>query len=279
MRLADSHIHLFRDGYSDSYGAAWANRDEVALYDSLRAIHDIEYSLVVGFEGHEKFAGNNAALASWAQQHRWIAPLAYSAADNPPTIASLQVNQGNSFVGISLYLMNAQVADALSAWPIETLEWLNAQRQIISINTNPETLPHLMPFIEKTVGCHILISHLGLPGAYAAPPASTEVQSRLEPLLSAARFPHVQVKLSGFYALTKPSHDYPHRSAHPFVRQLHEVYGAERLLWGSDFSPSLEHVSFAQTIDTVAQLGWNPAEKEAVMGGNLRRILKQAGGR
>ena len=37
-----------------------------------------------------------------------------------------------------------------------------------------------------------------------------------------------QVKLSGFYALTTPSHAYPHTAAFGYVQLLLEAFGAER---------------------------------------------------
>ena len=37
-----------------------------------------------------------------------------------------------------------------------------------------------------------------------------------------------QVKLSGFYALTTPSHAYPHTAAFGYVQRLLEAFGAER---------------------------------------------------
>lgn len=54
------------------------------------------------------------------------------------------------------------------------------------------------------------------------------------------------MKLSGFYALAAPSHDFPHTQAWGYVETLLEAFGVERLLWGSDFSPALSHLSFPQ---------------------------------
>ena len=81
--------------------------------------------------------------------------------------------------------------------------------------------------------------------------------------------------MSGLYAISDPSHDYPHLSARPFMELAREAYGCRRLYWGSDFSPVLEHLSFAQTIDPLFRLGWSDRDMRDVMGGNLLRLLAE----
>ncbi|GAB2958407.1 hypothetical protein GCM10027280_53940 [Micromonospora polyrhachis] len=70
------------------------------------------------------------------------------------------------------------------------------------------------------------------------------------------------MKISGLYAVSQPAHAYPHDSAVPFLAVLLDRFGPNRLYWGSDFAPSLDEVSFRQTLDlpTLAGLGWpNPS--------------------
>ena len=89
-----------------------------------------------------------------------------------------------------------------------------------------------------------------------------------------ARFPAVFVKLSGFYALSDPGYAYPHEAAWPYVATLVAAFGARRLLWGSDYSPSLEWLSFAQTIGVLEQLPAIGADDlPGIAGGTLRSLL------
>ncbi|MER7455792.1 amidohydrolase family protein [Micromonospora sp. NPDC126480] len=120
----------------------------------------------------------------------------------------------------------------------------------------------------------MLISHLGLPGAHTVPPDRDVATSALEPLLGLADLPRVGVKISGLYAASDPSHAYPHDSARPFVDVLLDAFGPRRLYWGSDFSPSLDHVSFIQTLHPVGLDALSPADTADVYGGNLRRALR-----
>ncbi len=273
MKLADAHLHLFRRGYADRYGDAWARTHERELYETFRRVHGIERGLVVGYEGLPQYEGNNRDLARWAKQHPWIAPLAYLPVEPSPAVAELDAWLRRGFVGIAVYAVSEEAADRFSRWHPEVVGWLNEHRLIVSLNARPDVLEKLAPFLGQLGGCRVLISHLGLPGAYAVPPSDKEVLAKLRPLRALARSNHVGVKLSGLYAISQPSHDYPHTSAMPFLRAAYDEFGPRRLYWGSDFSPALEHISFAQTIDPVLRLGWPAAEVCDIMGGNLLRLL------
>jgi L-fuconolactonase len=170
--------------------------------------------------------------------------------------------------------MTARDVERLSRWPLSVFQYLNQHRQILSLNAQPNALAHIEPFLAKLNQCPTLISHLGLPGRYAAPPSKREARKILQPLRSLAKLPHVGVKLSGLYAISEPSHAYPHRSAHPLIRQLYDDFGPQRLYWASDFSPALEHVSFPQTIDALFQFGWSANELGDIMHDNLTRVIR-----
>jgi L-fuconolactonase len=273
MKLADAHLHLFRNGYADRYGQAWADRSELELYEALRCEHRIERGLVIGYEGQPRFHGNNRDLAAWVKKHAWITPLAFQPVTNLPTLKHFAALFRQGFAGVSLYAMNPDDVDCLNRWPASVNQWLNQNRWIISLNTKPEALRNFKPFLAQLDQCTILISHLGLPGRYAAPPSRREARRILQPLRSLAGLPQVGVKLSGLYALSQPSHGYPHRSAHSLIQQLYDDFSPARLYWGSDFSPALEHVSFAQTIDGLWHLGWSNKDLQRVMHDNLMRMI------
>ena len=95
-------------------------------------------------------------------------------------------------------------------------------------------------------------------------------------MLALARFPGVAVKLSGFYAATDPGHDYPHRAAWPYVQTLVESFGVDRLLWGSDFTPAIDQLTFPQTLGLFGHMPFlGDADRAKIEGGNL---LSRLGG-
>ena len=268
MPLADAHVHIFATGFPGLYGRPCSGGDDLEVYESFRQAHDIDVALVVGFEGVAECAGNNRHVAELALVNHWIVPVEYTLVDAPhlPTAP---------FVGISVYLSTPAEAQRFANWSPAIQHELSSREIVVSLNAAPDALAIAEPALRNLEGCRILISHLGEPGAYAEPPTRKQAAKALEPLASLSTAPHIGVKLSGLYAVSKPAHDYPHVSARPFIDELADAFGTERLYWGSDFSPALDYVSFAQTISAVRDLAWSDSEREAVMGANLRRLLRR----
>lgn len=273
-KRADAHIHLFKNGYHAHYGDGWARKNELQCYEALRQEHQIAKALIVGFEGEEQFAGNNRNLVSWGKKHSWMAPLCYINCQRIPSSTTLR----DPFVGIALYINNSDDIERLTHWPPRFYQLFNERRAIISINTSPEMLEQLAPFVERLEDCPILISHLGSPGRFTKQPTAAAAKKTMQPLCDLAKHPNVHIKISGFYAVSDPAWDFPHCSALPVLRAIYETYGAKRLLWGSDYSPCLASVSFVQSVEALEVLNrslkWPEKELQQIRGGNLLQLLK-----
>lgn len=122
----------------------------------------------------------------------------------------------------------------------------------------------------------MLISHLGLPPKTSQPQQAAESRRALADVLMLGQFPGPRVKLSGFYAATEPEYDYPHQAAWPYVEALLAEYGPGRLLWGSDFAPSLKWISFPQTFGIFSRMPFiDDGQRRQIEGGNLLSLLDQ----
>lgn len=271
--LADSHLHLFANGFVGVTGVSPAGRDELAAYELLRSYYGIERGLVIGYEGLPEYRGNTDHVLALSSTHSWIVPLAYLAVSPQPTVQRLADLKGRGAAGFALYLTNENDGKALAAWIPTLLTELATQSAIISLNARLPALSAISAVVDALSGCRIFVSHLGLPGRLPTPLSLVEARRHLMPLLSLATRDHVAVKLSALYALSEPSHDFPHDSAQPVVDVVVDAFGPSRMLWGSDFSPALDHVSFAQTLDTRLLKGCSPNEIQDIMGRNLIRIL------
>ena len=107
-------------------------------------------------------------------------------------------------------------------------------------------------------------------------PFDPETGNHPQPVTQLAKYPGVCVKLSGFYSLSSPGHDYPHESAWPYVEQLSKCYSVDRLLWGSDFSPCLDWVTFPQTIDVLEMMPFlDQRQIKLITGENLLALLHE----
>jgi predicted TIM-barrel fold metal-dependent hydrolase len=275
---ADAHLHFFQPGFVAQHPESCrrVQPDEVTLYTALREAHQIEQCLVVGFEGDTWAAGNNAYLAHQAAKHPWIRPVAFANTPANLAVAALTAWQQQRFVGLSLYRFGEPALAELQQVSDTVWDWLVQHRWLISVNSQGDDWLAWQPILARHPQLRLLISHCGLPPAMTDIPDTIAATAALQSVLALAQFPQVRVKLSGFYALTQPGYNYPHRAAWPYVTALLANFGAERLLWGSDFSPSLEWVSFPQTLGLFALMPFlDAATQQKIEGENLLALLAE----
>lgn len=272
----DAHLHFFYPGFAGRVPASCRRLapDEFTLYAALAAQHNISHALVVGYEGSEWAYGNNAYIAHLAEQHNWVRPMAFVADPAALTVPQLETWTAQRFVGITFYVHTDAIVSALTRTPADVWAWLADHGWLVSVNSRGEAWRVWATILAQQPELRVLASHLGSPPAVATAPSLADAARALAPLTGLAHFPGMHVKISGFYGASEPSHAYPHEATWPYVQLITDTFGVERLVWGSDFSPALECVSFPQTVDVVAALPfWTPSERAAVWGGNLARLL------
>jgi predicted TIM-barrel fold metal-dependent hydrolase len=93
-----------------------------------------------------------------------------------------------------------------------------------------------------------------------------------ECILSLARYPNVYVKISGEYAFSGAH--FPFDDLRPLAERLYRSFGADRLMWGSDFPWILENPGYgrlAELIDRhLPSIG--AGERDKIMGGNAAGV-------
>jgi L-fuconolactonase len=151
-----------------------------------------------------------------------------------------------------------------------------------------EHLPKVASIVERYPGLTLVIDHIGM----RQPPMDQTDDppfARLQELLDLARFPNIYVKLCGIPAMSKEP--FPYRDTEDALRRIVDAFGAERLMWGSDatrfvgrvglhryqLSPIEEYPGKHHYADALFYIRESPiltpAEKEAILGGTLQRVL------
>jgi L-fucono-1,5-lactonase len=274
---ADAHIHLFEHGYNASFNARpGVEINEVECYRSLRMEYGIERALVVGYAAQPWCAGNNDFVAGLAKTHDWIRPTVYVDPTKPITPEMLERFSSLGYVGVSLYAFDPRSVSAVGRIDDEVWRWISQRRWLVSVNAGGDTWAVFAPILERHGGLRLLLSHLGLPETTAQPCGEEQARASLAGVVALARHEQVRVKLSGFYAVASPGHDYPHVSAWPLVRVLYDAYGVKRLMWGSDFSPHLDSVTFPQTFGLFEKMPFlNAGDRRLIEGENLIAMLDE----
>ena len=99
-------------------------------------------------------------------------------------------------------------------------------------------LPQMHSLIEANPDLQVVIDHM------ADCPLNHPEQLQL--LLDLVRYPKVFVKISHMWSLS--SQPYPYPDAAVQVKRLYDVFGAKRLMAGTDWPISLPKQSYAQTV-------------------------------
>ena len=126
------------------------------------------------------------------------------------------------------------------------------------ILTKAERLVDLVPLLEQHPDLDVVIDHMA-----DCPPDDPE---KLQLLLNLARFPHVYVKISHTWSISKTS--YPWVDTHEQVKKVYHTFGGSRIMWGTDWPVCLSRSTYAQTLSVVRDEMdfFTPEDREWVLG-------------
>ncbi len=148
-----------------------------------------------------------------------------------------------------------------------SIEAMIANHLVFDALVKPQHLPALRRFIERYPKLSVVIDH----GAKPEIASHVEASWRNE-LRAIAAHPRVTCKLSGL--ITEAAPDWRPDHVLPYIDRLLQLFGAERLLWGSDWPV----VNLAggydlwRALTSEALQGLKQDERAAILGGNAARI-------
>ncbi len=116
--------------------------------------------------------------------------------------------------------------------------------QAICPLTHPDGLPDLIAMCARHPDTKVVVDHMTRIGEQQ--PICDE---HIDALCSLARFPRVQVKVSRLHSLgaKKP----PYEDLLPMIRRVVDVFGPERLMWGSDSPYQVVLATYEDSISVV----------------------------
>ena len=179
---------------------------------------------------------------------------------------------------------------ASPAWPV--LAAMAERGLIVWFYAPPSQLPLLDEALTELPGLPVVLNHLGF-----CPPAPDDaatswelivdehrrprIPTALPPatlpgVLALARHPHVRVHFSGQYAFSGAG--YPYADLEPLARPLYDAYGADRLMWASDYPWTRDVPGYRRLLELPGRhMPWlTAAERDAVLGGTALRLFAGA---
>ena len=161
-----------------------------------------------------------------------------------------------------------------SAEGISFFETAAELKLIASLALGASWQPFLRQLAKRFPSVIFLCHHMGGAKSSVSPPYSD-----FDQILKSAELPNIYIKLSGFHYASSISWDYPYSDTLWMAQKLYHYYGPDRLCWASDYPPVRAHMTYQQSLEVVRKhcQFFSKNDLDLVLGGNIQRILNQAG--
>ena len=138
----------------------------------------------------------------------------------------------------------------------------------------PRYIQHVAGLARDFPDLRIIIDHLGFP----QPPVNVSgvgagnMFNGWEHLIALARCPNVAIKVSAFPSMSAEA--YPYKDLWPRLREMIDVFGVERLFWGTDFTRVASLLSYKEGVNYILDNNeLSTFDKAMLMGGSVRRYF------
>lgn len=138
------------------------------------------------------------------------------------------------------------------------------------LNLHIEEIKTLCSEFPSTV---VLLDHM----AFCKPPINEGERQNFSNLLDLSKFPQVYIKFSALFRLSRTS--YPYDDLSKSLSQVVSSYGANRVMWGSDFPFVVPECGYKEAKEAVSklaeQISLSYPEMESIMGNTVQHIFKR----
>lgn len=295
MKIIDAQIHDVGPWYD------WATSNPETQHQLLTELV-VAYLDAVGVQGVLLFPGGETesaafAAASLPARFAYVPPIAPDMPDIDGTVLRARKLRDNGLIALR----------AIVGWPLDGREVqrfdAGAWDPIFAACERHEVpvflfitrwLTRVADLAAKYPRLKIVLDHLGL----SQPPLDEAEQppfKSLPQLLQLAEQPNLYVKLCGLPALSQQPYPYPDLTPH--LRAIVDAFGADRLMWASDTTRFAGRIglgrfqnprtigeypgkhTYAESLHFIRDHGaLTTAEKKAILGGTVRRVLQWPAG-
>ncbi len=283
--FVDAHAHVFRPSSLYDRGVSElvpAERD-APVEDLLTVMAEAGVSnvVLVPLDGNDDYVASVVARYPGTFVGIAIATdLEHGLADRDPVQALLERHARYPFVALRTSWIG-HPGEPIEASPMfSVLQYLADDGIPLWSYIAPDQLALLTEAIKRLPELRVVLNHLGFtphdmsvdeairPRFDNALPASL-----VEHICALSQYPHVYLMVSGHYALSTVEVPYP--DLFDATRKLAGAFGAERLLWGSDYPWTRDVPGYRATRDVVSAAlpDLSADELTRVLGGTARSLF------
>ena len=251
--IIDTHTHFYDPTRPE--GVPWPDPDDDVLY---RPVYPEHHKALASPEG---VTGTVVVEAStWVEDNQWILDLA----ENEPFIVgfvgNLDIGSADFEVNLERYSANplfrgvrlrgVDIGEVVNNGNLANIEMFASKDLSVDLLSSPDALPSVAALAEEIPELRIVINHVaGVPIDGKAPDAAW-----VEGMQMSAANPHVYCKVSGLVESTKDQPS-PTDVAYyaPTVDVLWDAFGADRLVYGSNWPVSERFAEYATVQRIVSQ--------------------------
>ncbi len=263
--IVDTHVHVVADDFERfplnpaGVGTQWFRQSPVTVeeFAEQSAAAGVERAVLVQAFGAYTYDNAYAAAAAAEHPGRFVSVGIPDVADAAAPDAVRALAQTPGFAGIRLFAIGDSVRlDDERSFALCALAGELGLAVTVALLV-PE-LPQLRTLLERFPGQPVLLDHGGFPDLGGGPPFAAA-----RPLFDLADCPNLHLKVTT-HALDTPG----------VLPRLVEVFGAERVLWGSDF-PQVQDRPYPALValGRSAADALTPEQRDAFLGGNALRLF------
>lgn len=265
LRIVDAQVHIWSSGKPTP-----AQRQEPVSKDQMlkeMVEAGVERAIIVPVSWDP--LGNQPALDAARAHPDRFAVMGLMNLALPESRARVDTwKQQPGMLGVRLFLGTPQAMAALKDGSYDWF-WPAAERADLAVMVHAGgALPAMASIAERHSRLRLCIDSLGAPARTMDAAAFAD----LPELLALARSPNVVVKAEGVPTLSSEPH--PHRNLHPYLKQVYDAFGPQRLFWGSDVT-RLKSTTYGQSVSLFTDaLPWLSApDKQLIMGRALSQWI------
>jgi len=247
MRIVDSHAHIWIHDQEYPWAAGESDIPQYdarpdALIDMMHG-HGVEQTVLVQYI---QYKWDNRYVADVLKRYPSlfmgvcrVDPLSPGGADQ---LSYWTEEQG--FKGVRLGYQPGIHKDWLADPLIVPLFRRAAALKVpVILLITPPCLPDLAAILEQVPDVDVVLDHMA--------DFFNSRNGDLKKLLELSRYPRLFLKLSHVAVYSLES--FPWRDTHDVMQQVLQVYGAQRVMWGSDWPFSLATMTYAQSLAYVQE--------------------------